>query len=73
MSTNNNTEEVAYAKANTNMSTYTNISISKPSFLYMGKFISNEYKEMCTQLNDIVLATNVAYKYYPVENKPISL
>ena len=34
--------------------------------------MSNEYEEMRVQLNEIVLATNVAYKYYPAENKPTS-
>ena len=72
MSTNNNTEEAVHVEANINTPTSANTSTSKPSFPYMGKFMSNEYEEMRVQLNEIVLATNVAYKYYPAENKPTS-
>ena len=32
-----------------------------------------EYEDMRSKLNEIVLATNVACKYYPAENKATSL
>ena len=48
----------------------TNIIPSKPVFPHMTKFMSAEYEEMRMHLNEIILATNVAYKYYPAENKP---
>lgn len=47
-------------------------SSSKPVFPYMSKFMSLEYEEIRTRLNEVVLALNVAYKYYPAENKPTS-
>ena len=40
--------------------------------VHKNKFMSFEYEEMRSKLNDVVLATSVAYKYYPAENKPPS-
>ena len=42
---------------------------TKPSFPYIAKFILNEYEEMRARLNEIVIATNLTYKYYPAEYK----
>ena len=66
ISTYNNTEEIV------NTESTTSISLSKPVFLYMTKFMSMEYKDMQSKLNEIILATNVSCKYYPVENKATS-
>jgi len=61
--TKTNDKEVIYV--DTSIST----TLIKPSFPYMGKFISNKYKEMHMRLNKVVIVTNVAYKYYPAEYK----
>ena len=45
---------------------------SKPAFPHLKKFMSNEYEDMRMHLNECVIATNVAYKYYASENKPTS-
>ena len=46
------------------------ITITKPRFPTLKKFMGNEYEDMRVQLNELVIATNVAYSYYPIEDKP---
>ena len=60
--------EVISVDENTN-----SISISKLMFPHLKKFMSNEYKDICKQLNECVIATNIAYKYYAAKTKSISL
>ena len=64
--TNNNVEAIN-VDDNTNAT-----SISKPTFPHLKKFMSNEYEDMRVQLNEYVIATNVAYRHYIAENKPTS-
>ena len=52
--TNNNVEAIN-VDDNTNAT-----SISKPTFPHLKKFMSNEYEDMRVQLNEYVIATNVA-------------
>ena len=67
ISTNNTIQETVITEGTTSIST------ANPVFPYMSKFISLEYKEMWLKLNEIVLETNIAYKYYSAKNKPTSL
>ena len=62
MSNSTNNEVVIYVE------TTTSTTSMKPSFPHIAKFMSDENEEMCVRLNEVVIATNVAYKYYPAEN-----
>ena len=64
MSNSTNNEEIIHVETNSSAGT-------KPSFPYMAKFMSDEYEELRLRLNEVVIATNVAYQYYPVEKHGI--
>lgn len=64
MSNSTNIEEVMHVE--------TSSVGTKPSFPHMAKFMSDEYEELRLCLNEVTIATNVAYQNYPVENKSTS-
>ena len=43
---------------------------TKPRFPHLKKFMGNEYEDMRMELNEMVIATNVAYEYCSIEDKP---